>query len=473
MSLKVSVNGFWPIAFVNKNSTLYTKLSPYCAISNGNEELNGIISDSFESDNNGKFVDIPKSLKLSTGDETVDVSGYLRPKKEKWFQVKERAESYRVYSKVLFTASSMAPSVPKTAVSTTIQKSSNLDAMDITVDCCDRDGNVKEFVEKIQNVLNDISKERIATHVPVSVQLISSSVFQNHDAAILQQIGFIQDPNQRPCPLSTGREDTLLQAAAFSPSLPYSHALRPPLAQQLNEPPAPLPPGSGPPQTPPLIPLSGPPQPTRPHPGPPQHPLGPLSAPPLGLRPPPGHHHLDLHQDHHLDLHQNHHHLDLHQDHHLDLHQDHHHLDLHQDHHHLDPTRTPTRTTTWTPPGPPPLPGLPPVQIGPPNGKYGLQGPFQWQQDIVLLTPALQQAILSLNDPFCNKEIKYLFRNCNDSIKRYVNRNFLPDLLNEEELSHETGLHLRQFFDFRNRFVPTPDRTVKLCRDAIAYSSLS
>ena len=24
MSLKVSVNGFWPIAFVNKNSTLYT-----------------------------------------------------------------------------------------------------------------------------------------------------------------------------------------------------------------------------------------------------------------------------------------------------------------------------------------------------------------------------------------------------------------------------------------------------------------
>ena len=50
---------------------------------------------------------------------------------------------------------------------------------------------------------------------------------------------------------------------------------------------------------------------------------------------------------------------------------------------------------------------------------------------------------------------------------------FLPDLLNEEELRHETGLHLRQFFDFRNRFVPTPDRTVKLCRDAIAYSSLS
>ena len=32
MSLKVSVNGFWPRAFVNKNSTLYTKLSPYCAI---------------------------------------------------------------------------------------------------------------------------------------------------------------------------------------------------------------------------------------------------------------------------------------------------------------------------------------------------------------------------------------------------------------------------------------------------------
>ena len=192
MSLKVSVNGFWPIAFVNKNSTLYTKLSPYCAISNGNEELNSIISDSFESDNNGKFVDIPKSLKLSTGDETVDVSGYLRPKKEKWFQVKERAESYRVYSKVLFTASSMAPSVPKTAVSSTIQKSSNLDAMDITVDCCDRDGNVKEFVEKIQNVLNDISKERIATHVPVSVQLIFSSAFQSHDAAILQQIGFFR-----------------------------------------------------------------------------------------------------------------------------------------------------------------------------------------------------------------------------------------------------------------------------------------
>ena len=58
MSLKVSMNGFWPIAFVNKNSTLYTKLSPYCAISHGNEVLNSIISDSFESDNNGKFVDI-------------------------------------------------------------------------------------------------------------------------------------------------------------------------------------------------------------------------------------------------------------------------------------------------------------------------------------------------------------------------------------------------------------------------------
>ena len=45
--------------------------------------LNSIISDSLESDNNGKFVDIAKSLKLSIGDETVDVSGYLRPKKEK------------------------------------------------------------------------------------------------------------------------------------------------------------------------------------------------------------------------------------------------------------------------------------------------------------------------------------------------------------------------------------------------------
>ena len=94
--------------------------------------------------------------------------------------------------------------MPKTTVSSTIQKSSNLDGMDITVDCCDREGNVKEFVEKIQNVLSyDISKERIATHVPVSVQLISSSAFQSHDAAILQQIGSIQDPNQRPCPLST------------------------------------------------------------------------------------------------------------------------------------------------------------------------------------------------------------------------------------------------------------------------------
>ena len=162
--------------------------------------LNRIISDSFESDNNGKFVEIPKSLKLSIGDETVDVSGYLRPMKEKWFEVKERAESYRVYSKVLFTASSTAPSMPKTTVSSTIQKSSNLDAMDITVDCCYREVNVKEFVEKTQNVLSyDISKERIATHVPVSVQLISSSAFQNHDAAILLQIGFIQD--QRPCPL--------------------------------------------------------------------------------------------------------------------------------------------------------------------------------------------------------------------------------------------------------------------------------
>ena len=138
---------------------MYTKLSPYCAISNGNEELNSIISDSFESDNNGKFVDILKSLKLSIGDETVDVSGYPRPKKEKWFQVKERAESYHVYSKVLCTASSTAPSMPKTTVSSTIQKSSTLDAMDITVDCCDREGNVKEFVEKIQNVLSyDISK---------------------------------------------------------------------------------------------------------------------------------------------------------------------------------------------------------------------------------------------------------------------------------------------------------------------------
>ena len=159
MSLKVSMNGFWLIAFVNKNSTLYTKLSPYCAISNGNEELNSIISDSSESDNNGKFVDILKSLKLSIGDETVHVSGYPRPKKEKWFQVKERAESYHVYSKVLCTASSTAPSMPKTTVSSTIQKSSTLDAMDITVDCCDREGNVKEFVEKIQNVLSyDISK---------------------------------------------------------------------------------------------------------------------------------------------------------------------------------------------------------------------------------------------------------------------------------------------------------------------------
>ena len=98
--------------------------------------LNSIISDLFKSDNNGKFVDIPKSLKFSIGDETVDVSGYLRPKKEKWFQVKERAELYRVYSKVLFTASITAPSMPKTTVSGTIQKSSNLDAMDITVDCC-------------------------------------------------------------------------------------------------------------------------------------------------------------------------------------------------------------------------------------------------------------------------------------------------------------------------------------------------
>ena len=105
--------------------------------------------------------------------------------------------------------------------------------MDITVDCCDREGNVKEFVEKIQNVLSyDISKERIATHVPVSVQLISSSAFQSHNAAILQQIGFIQAPNQRPYPLSTVRKDTLLQAAAFSTSLPHSHSLRPPLAQQ-------------------------------------------------------------------------------------------------------------------------------------------------------------------------------------------------------------------------------------------------
>ena len=126
MSLKVSVNGFWPIALLNKNSTLYTKLSPYCAISNGNEVLNSIISGSFESDNNGKFVDIPKSLKLSVGDETVDVSGYLRPEKEKWFQVKKRAESYHVYSKVLFTASIMAPSTPKATVSSTIQKTSNL-----------------------------------------------------------------------------------------------------------------------------------------------------------------------------------------------------------------------------------------------------------------------------------------------------------------------------------------------------------
>ena len=84
--------------------------------------LNSIISDSFESDDNGKFVDIPKSLKLSIGDETVDVSGYLRPKQEKWFQVKERAESYRVHSKVLFTASSTAPNMPKATVSSTIQK---------------------------------------------------------------------------------------------------------------------------------------------------------------------------------------------------------------------------------------------------------------------------------------------------------------------------------------------------------------
>ena len=183
MSLKVSVNGFWPIAFVNKNSTLYTKLSLYCAISNGNEVLNSIISDSFESDNNGKFVDIPKSLKLSIGDETVDVSGYLRPKKEKWFQVKERAESYRVYSKVLFTASITAPSMPKTTVSSTIQKSSNLDAMNITVDCCDREGSVKEFVEKIQNVLSyDISKERIATHVAslCSTHIYCKSLFNSY-----------------------------------------------------------------------------------------------------------------------------------------------------------------------------------------------------------------------------------------------------------------------------------------------------
>ena len=102
MSIKVLLNGFWLIVFVNKSSTSYTKLSPYCAISNGNEVLNSIFSDSFGSDDNGKFVDIPKSLKLSIRDETVDVPGYLRPKKEKWFQVKERAESYRVYSKVLF-----------------------------------------------------------------------------------------------------------------------------------------------------------------------------------------------------------------------------------------------------------------------------------------------------------------------------------------------------------------------------------
>ena len=317
MSLKVSVSGFWPVAFVNKNSSLYTKLSPYCAISNRNEVQNNVISDSFESDNNGKFVDIPKSLKLSIGDETVDVSCYLRPKKEKWFQVKERVESYRVYSKVLFTASSTAPSMPKTTISSTIQKSSDFDAMVITVDCCDREGNVKEFVEKIQNVLRyDISKERIATHVPVSVQLISSSSFQSHDAAILQQIGFIQDPNQKPCPLPTVRQDTLIQAAAFSPSLPHSHALRPPLAQQLNEPPATLSPGSGPPQTPQLIPPSGPPQPTGPHPGPPQPSLGPPPGPPP--EPPSG-----------------------------------------------------------PPPGPPPPPGLPPVQIRPLNGTYGLQGPFQ------------------------------------------------------------------------------------------------
>ena len=138
ISLKGSVKGFWLIAFVNKNSTLCTKLSPYCAISNGNEVLNSIISDSFESDNNGKFVDIPKSLKLSIGDETVDVSGYLRPKNKKWFQVKESTESYSVYSKVLFAAFSTAPSMPKTTVSSMIQKSSILDAMDITVDCCDR-----------------------------------------------------------------------------------------------------------------------------------------------------------------------------------------------------------------------------------------------------------------------------------------------------------------------------------------------
>ena len=108
-------------------------------------------------------------------------------------------------------------------------------------------------MEKIQNVLSyDIIKERIPTHVPVSVELISSSAFQSHDAAILQQIYFIQDPNQRPCPLSTVCEDTLLQAAASSPSMPHSHAIKPPPAQELNEPPAPLPPGSGPPQTPPL-----------------------------------------------------------------------------------------------------------------------------------------------------------------------------------------------------------------------------
>ena len=93
------------------------------------------------------------------------------------------------------------------------------------------------------------------------------------------------------CPLPILREDTLLQPAAFSPSLPHSYAPRPALAQQLHEPPAPQSLGSGPLATPSLIPLSGPPQPIGPplgHLQPPGPPLGPPSGPPLGPWPSPG-----------------------------------------------------------------------------------------------------------------------------------------------------------------------------------------
>ena len=40
-----------------------------------------------------------------------------------------------------------------------------------------------------------VERELQPTYQSSSVQLISSSAFQSHDAAILQQIGFIQDPN--------------------------------------------------------------------------------------------------------------------------------------------------------------------------------------------------------------------------------------------------------------------------------------